>query len=504
MITHPELGLLALEVKGGRVAFDPANEALDPDRRIQGRTSWTRTRSIRRRARCTRSSASSRASRAGSGGSRAIGFGARVPRRPVRDRGASGRARRDRDRSERPRPARRTRPARSWGPGRVRGDAFGAEGMEAVAMALGFRVEIRTPLKLRFDEEDKKIVELTDGSGVGARVRAPSAPRGRDRSGGQRQDPARHLRREAARRRPGIGRCSRASTAGSAIISASPSARPRGSTSRRSTSSVSGWRRKPGSSCRRRRPGPAPRTSSRPAPRGARRGGARLGPAVRRDRGGRGTGLPRVVVARAALAPDRSRRRAPVRVRRRQPEPLRGSACRSARRTGLDRSPATCGTRKRSASSSRSSTGRAGTVARGPRGRARRDPRLRRARRISSTCSRWCCGTWSRTSRSRSRTSSVLDARRAGQEPPPERGGGRRLPPVRDRRAGHRPRDQRPRVQGPRAAGGDPRRARREAPRGPPPVPVRRRLEGEEPPRRPRRRTCRARAPKPITGVTGP
>jgi superfamily I DNA and RNA helicase len=33
--------------------------------------------------------------------------------------------------------------------------------MEAVSMALGFRVEIRTPLKLRFDEEDKKIVELT-------------------------------------------------------------------------------------------------------------------------------------------------------------------------------------------------------------------------------------------------------------------------------------------------------------------------------------------------------
>ena len=29
-------------------------------------------------------------------------------------------------------------------------------------MALGFRVEIRTPLKLEFDEEDKKIVELTE------------------------------------------------------------------------------------------------------------------------------------------------------------------------------------------------------------------------------------------------------------------------------------------------------------------------------------------------------
>ncbi len=39
---------------------------------------------------------------------------------------------------------------------------FGAEGMEALATALGFRVEIRTPLKLQFDEEDRTIVELTD------------------------------------------------------------------------------------------------------------------------------------------------------------------------------------------------------------------------------------------------------------------------------------------------------------------------------------------------------
>jgi hypothetical protein len=39
---------------------------------------------------------------------------------------------------------------------------FGAEGMEALSRALGFRVEIRTPLKLQFDEEDRKIVELTE------------------------------------------------------------------------------------------------------------------------------------------------------------------------------------------------------------------------------------------------------------------------------------------------------------------------------------------------------
>jgi superfamily I DNA and RNA helicase len=47
---------------------------------------------------------------------------------------------------------------RTWSRG---GRRFGAEGMDAVSAALGFRVEIRTPLRLRFDEEDKKIVELT-------------------------------------------------------------------------------------------------------------------------------------------------------------------------------------------------------------------------------------------------------------------------------------------------------------------------------------------------------
>ncbi len=38
---------------------------------------------------------------------------------------------------------------------------FGSEGMDALGRALGFRVEIRTPLKLAFNEEDRRIVELT-------------------------------------------------------------------------------------------------------------------------------------------------------------------------------------------------------------------------------------------------------------------------------------------------------------------------------------------------------
>jgi UvrD-like helicase family protein/nuclease-like protein/AAA domain-containing protein len=42
------------------------------------------------------------------------------------------------------------------------GRRFGAEGIEALQEAMGLRVEIRTPLKLRFDEDDRRIVELTN------------------------------------------------------------------------------------------------------------------------------------------------------------------------------------------------------------------------------------------------------------------------------------------------------------------------------------------------------
>ena len=157
--THPELGLLALEVKGGRIAYDPRTKRwtqtghsgthdLDEDpfhqargamhslvRILQGRPGWERWRP-------------------------SYGFGLAFP---------DGRYERPAhpgapveiviDRSDLARLAERVPEVmRTWSrPGR----RFGAEGMEAVSMALGFRVEIRTPLKLRFDEEDKKIVELT-------------------------------------------------------------------------------------------------------------------------------------------------------------------------------------------------------------------------------------------------------------------------------------------------------------------------------------------------------
>jgi AAA domain len=47
---------------------------------------------------------------------------------------------------------------RRW---RRSGRTFGIEGMHALSMALGYRTEYRTPLRLTFDEEDKRILELT-------------------------------------------------------------------------------------------------------------------------------------------------------------------------------------------------------------------------------------------------------------------------------------------------------------------------------------------------------
>ena len=197
VITHPELGLLALEVKGGRVAFDPATKrwtqtghsgthVLDEDpfhqakgamhslvRILEGQPGWERWKP-------------------------SFGFGVAFPDGHVRDRGASGRARRDRDRSRRPLAARRTRSA---------GDAdLGASGATVRrggdgGRRDGARVPRRDPHAAqaavrRGGQEDRR-AHL--GSGVGARVRAPSAPGGRDRSGGKRQDAARDLGRPAAR-----------------------------------------------------------------------------------------------------------------------------------------------------------------------------------------------------------------------------------------------------------------------------------------------------------------
>ena len=160
VITHPELGLFALEVKGGRITFDPRTKrwtqtghsgthVLGEDpfhqaqdgmrslvRILEGQPGWERWRP-------------------------SYGFGVAFPDGRYEHEAHPGAPmsiaidRDDLDRLE-------TRVAaimKSWQrPGR----RFGEEGMDSVAAAFGFRVEIRTPLKLRFDEEDRKIVELTN------------------------------------------------------------------------------------------------------------------------------------------------------------------------------------------------------------------------------------------------------------------------------------------------------------------------------------------------------
>jgi UvrD-like helicase C-terminal domain/AAA domain len=159
VITHPELGLLALEVKGGRVAYDPATKrwtqtghsgthGLDEDpfhqsrgamhslvRILEAQPGWDRWKP-------------------------SYGFGVAFPdgRYEIAAHpGAPAEIVIDRD--DLARLAERVPEVmRTWARG---GRRFGAEGMEAVSKALGFSVEIRTPLRLRFDEEDKKIVELT-------------------------------------------------------------------------------------------------------------------------------------------------------------------------------------------------------------------------------------------------------------------------------------------------------------------------------------------------------
>ena len=93
-------------------------------------------------------------------------------------------ARRDRDRSQRSRAARRAHPRRDADVG-AWGRRFSAEGMEAVSKALGFSVEIRTPLRLRFDEEDKKIVELTSDQAWVLAFVLHRRRAARDRAGGE-------------------------------------------------------------------------------------------------------------------------------------------------------------------------------------------------------------------------------------------------------------------------------------------------------------------------------
>jgi hypothetical protein len=159
VIAHPDLGVLALEVKGGRLAYDPATRrwtqtgrsgthTLDEDpfeqakgamhalvRILQAQPGWDRWMP-------------------------SYGFGVAFPDGSYPQPAHPGApAEIAIDRGDLPSLADRVSEVmRSW---RRPGRRFGGEGMDALANALGFRVEIVSSLGLRFREEDKKIVELT-------------------------------------------------------------------------------------------------------------------------------------------------------------------------------------------------------------------------------------------------------------------------------------------------------------------------------------------------------
>ncbi len=403
MITHPELGLLALEVKGGRVAYDPATKRwtqtgplgdprLDEDpfhqakgamhslvRILEGQPGWERWKP-------------------------SYGFGVAFPDGRLRDRGASGRARRDRDRPRRPRAARRTRSARSCGRGRVRGDGSARRGW--------------TPSRSRSGSASRSA--RRSGCGSTRRTR---------RSSSSRTDQAwvlafvLHRRRAAVTGPAGSGKTVLAISVAQQLAAAGQRTlltcfnRRLGEHLRASVGEVEGidvatfhelcvrLAKEAGLELPPEEAGPGSPVLRGPAPEALAEAATRLGPrydaiVVDEAQDFRAWWWPALL----SLHTDPDDGLA-VRVRRRQPEPLRRGACRSGRRTGSARSRTTCGTRSRSASSSRSSTRATGADRSRARGRARRDPRVRATRTISSGCSRWCSRTWSRRSRSRSRTS---------------------------------------------------------------------------------------------------
>ena len=160
VIAHPQDGVLALEAKGGSVRYDPV-----PGRWIQSGHSGSHPlqkdpfeqaegeiRSLVRIIELRGGYERWRPS---------FGHGVALPDQTY-DRAAYEEAPAEIviDRDDMDRLAERVREVMAFW--KRPGGTFGTEGMEALALALGYRVEVRTPLRIDFDEEDKKIVELTD------------------------------------------------------------------------------------------------------------------------------------------------------------------------------------------------------------------------------------------------------------------------------------------------------------------------------------------------------
>ncbi len=160
VVAHPEDGVLVLEVKGGRLAYDPGRRRwlqsgrsgtheLDEDPFHQARDEM-------------RSLVEILEAQPGWGRWKpSYGYGVAFPDgRYDHDAHPAAPAAVAIDHDDLDRLAGRVAEMmRYW---RRADRRFGVEGMEALAQALGFRVEVRTPLRLQFDEEDRKIVELTE------------------------------------------------------------------------------------------------------------------------------------------------------------------------------------------------------------------------------------------------------------------------------------------------------------------------------------------------------
>ncbi len=159
VLAHPEDGVLALEAKGGTLRYDPSSRRWKQSghsgaHQLQKDPFAQATGEIRSLMRILEAQPGYERWRPSFGHGLAVPDGNYdTPAHP----GAPAEIVIDRDDMDRL--ADRVREVMGFWkrPGRV----FGSEGMDALALALGYRVEIRTPLRLEFDEDDRRIVELT-------------------------------------------------------------------------------------------------------------------------------------------------------------------------------------------------------------------------------------------------------------------------------------------------------------------------------------------------------
>ena len=160
VIVHPEDGLLVVEAKGGSLAYDPQTKRWSQSGRT-GRHLLDED-PFHQAADEMHSLVQILSAQPGwEGWKPSYGYGVAFPDGTYDERAhpaAPPEVAIDRDDLERL-AERVPEVMRFWRRG---GRRFGSEGMDALATALGFRVEIRTPLAVGFGEEDRKIVELTN------------------------------------------------------------------------------------------------------------------------------------------------------------------------------------------------------------------------------------------------------------------------------------------------------------------------------------------------------